>query len=40
MNPARVWVWAYREDARAPQLAGFEVALARGEYVVLRRVAR
>jgi len=39
-NPARVWVWAYREDARAPQLAGFEVALARGEYVVLRRVAR
>jgi len=38
-NPARIWVWAHREDARAPQLAGFEVALTRGEYVVLRRAA-
>ncbi|HTT09964.1 MAG TPA: glycosyltransferase family 39 protein [Burkholderiaceae bacterium] len=39
-DPARVWVWVSRDDARAPQLAGFEVAGERGEYLVLRRGAR
>jgi len=37
---ARVWVWADRNDAVAPQLAGFEVVLERGDYVVLRRPPR
>jgi 4-amino-4-deoxy-L-arabinose transferase-like glycosyltransferase len=36
-NPARVWVWVHKEDTDAPELAGFELALQRGDYVVLRR---
>ena len=38
-NSARVWVWAHRHDMNAPELAGFEIVLARGDYVVLRRRA-
>jgi 4-amino-4-deoxy-L-arabinose transferase-like glycosyltransferase len=37
---ARIWVWVARGDAGAPQLAGFEVAGERGEYLVLRREGR
>ena len=36
-NPARVWVWAYKADVAAPELAGLKVVRTRGEYVVLQR---
>jgi len=39
-NRARIWVWVHEHDANSPQLADFEVAGTRGEYVLLRRVAR
>jgi hypothetical protein len=39
-DTSRVWVWAHKEDTYDPELAGFEVALTRGDYVVLRRAAR
>ncbi len=35
-----VWVWAHQEDAKDPELAGFQVVASEGEYVVLRRFAR
>jgi 4-amino-4-deoxy-L-arabinose transferase-like glycosyltransferase len=39
-NPARIWVWAHRADMNVPELAGFELVLAFGEYVVVQRAAR
>lgn len=39
-DPAPIWVWVHKVDMHAPELAGFDVVLARGEYVVLQRVQR
>jgi 4-amino-4-deoxy-L-arabinose transferase-like glycosyltransferase len=36
-NPARVWVWAHKADVHEPELNDLEIALTRGDYVVLRR---
>ena len=36
-NPARVWVWVFKGDMQAPELAGLKVVRERGEYAVLSR---